>query len=510
MLNALMIEGFQQSLLKKRFDIPSDTPECHREWWDLCCSNNKFVAIAAPRGHAKSTAISHTYGLAAVMFRQAPFLVIVSDTETQAVQFLNDIKMEINDNSDMQVLFGFKRWVKYTENDVVVEMNDGYQFRILAKGSEQSLRGLKWNGMRPKLIICDDMENDELVMNKDRREKFFRWIYGALIPCLAPDGKMRVVGTVLHMNSFLEEVMPKDWQKTTKKSDLKIWSEDPKATWKSIKYKAHNEDFSAILWPDRYDKAKFSSKRDELEWVRSDYYARGIPDVYSQEYLNYPLDPTRAYFRRADFIPISEKDFVEIEDKKKNLTHYISVDLAISEKERADYSVFIVSGMDSDGTLYIQDVIRERFDGREIIDTIFALERKWKPEFIAIEKEKISKAIGPFLFEEMPKRNLFPQIVEITPTKDLLTRARSIQGRMRAGLVKFNKKAEWYPTLEAEMSSFPRASHDDQVASLAVLGLALERMVEAPTQQEIVDMDWEEEFRFSGAHLMGRNAITGY
>ncbi len=504
LLNAQMIEGFQGSLLKKRFDQPSETPDCHREWWDLCCSDSKFVAIGAPRGHAKSTAITHTYGLAAVMFRQAPFLVIVSDTETQAVQFLNDIKMEINDNSDLQVLFGFKRWVKFTENDVVVEMNDGYQFRILAKGSEQSLRGLKWNGMRPKLILCDDMENDELVMNKERREKFFRWIYGALIPCLAPDGKMRVVGTVLHMDSFLEQMMPKDWDKFTRKDQLRSWSDDPKKSmWKSVKYRAHNEDFTHILWEKRFSK-------DKLSEIRQEYFQRGIPDVYSQEYLNYPLDPTKAYFRRADFIPMSAKDENEVEERRKALTYYISVDLAISEKERSDYSVFVVSGMDSEGILYIMDVVRERFDGREIIDTIFALERKWKPEFIAIEKEKISKAIGPFLYEEMPKRNLFPSIVEITPTKDLLTRARSIQGRMRAGMVKFNKKGEWYPTLEAEMTSFPRASHDDQVASLAVLGLALERMVEAPTQVEIEDMEWEDEFKLSGAHLIGRNATTGY
>lgn len=498
-----MIEGFQGSLLKKRFDQPSETPDFHRELWELFCSDNKFVAAAAPRAHAKSTAITHTYVLASALFRQAAFIVIVSDTETQSVQFLNDIKTEINDNADLQVLFGFKRWIKYTENDIVVEMNDGFQFRILAKGSEQSLRGLKWNGMRPKLIVCDDMENDELVMNKDRREKFFRWIYGALIPCLAPDGKMRVVGTVLHMDSFLENLMPKDWNKHTQKDELRVWSTDKKSTWKAVKYKAHNEDFSKILWESRYNKEYFQEKQ-------KDYYERGIPDVYSQEYLNYPLDPTKAYFKRADFIPMSELDRLLIDDKKKNLSYYIGIDLAISDKERADFSVFLVAGMDENGILYIIDVIKERMDGREIVDTIFALERKYRPEWIAIEKEKISKAIGPFLYEEMPKRNLFPQIVEITPSKDLLTRARSIQGRMRAGLVKFDKRADWYPTLEAEFTSFPRATHDDQVAASAVLGLALEKMVEAPTQREMEDAIWDDEFKTSGMNIFGRSMATGY
>lgn len=505
MLTSEIIEGFQGSLLRKRFDNATPVPVFHREMWDLLCVDNKYVAIAAPRGHAKSTAVTHTYGLATSLFRESPFTVLVSDTETQACQFLNDIKMELNDNTDLQVLFGVKKFLKYTESDIIVEMDDGYQFRILAKGSEQSLRGLKWNGMRPKLILCDDMENDELVMNKDRRDKFFRWIYGALIPCLAPDGKMRVVGTVLHMDSFLEQLMPKEWDTATRSEPLKTWSVNQKKMWKAVKYRAHDENFDNILWEERFP-------RDKLTIIRHEYYEKGIPDVYSQEYLNYPLDPTKAYFKRSDFIATTQQELDDISEKKKLLTYYVGVDLAISEKERADFSVFIIAGMDSDGLIYIQDVLRERMDGREIIDTIFTYERKYRPEFIAIEKEKITKALGPFLHEEMPKRNLFPNIIEITPTKDLLTRARSMQGRMRAGFVRFNKKAEWYPTLEAEMTSFPRSGHDDQVAAMAVLGLALDKMVEAPTAQEEFERELEEDTRLFGVDLNfgGRSMVTGY
>jgi hypothetical protein len=57
-LNADIIEGFVQSLLAPSFDDPTSTPAFHRELWELCCSDHNLVAIAAPRGHAKSTAIS--------------------------------------------------------------------------------------------------------------------------------------------------------------------------------------------------------------------------------------------------------------------------------------------------------------------------------------------------------------------------------------------------------------------------------------------------------------------
>lgn len=502
-LTAAMIEGFAGALLRKRFDNPTATPEFHRELWALFCEPDKYIAAAAPRGHAKSTAITHTYTLATTLFRVSPFTVIVSDTETQSVQFLNDIKMELVDNEDLLSLFPTKKFHKWTENDIVGEMDDGYMFRIVAKGSEQALRGLKWNGMRPKLIVCDDMENDELVMNKDRREKFFRWIYGALIPCMAPDGKMRIVGTVLHLDSFLENCLPKEYDKNTIKEPIKSYSIKPKNGWKSVRYKAHDETFEHILWPQRFSE-------QELKRIRADYTEKGIPDVYSQEYLNYPLDPTKAYFRRKDFLPTTMQELESIAQKKMLLTYYVAVDLAISEKERADWSAFEVFGMNEHGVLYHIDEIRERMDAREIIDTLFTLEIKYRPEFISIESEKITKALGPFLHEEMMKRAIFPNIVEITPHKDLWNRARSFQGRHRAGLVRFNKSVDWYPAFEEELCTFPRGIHDDRVAACAVLGLALEKMVAAPTQKEYEEDEFFFELERSDMLYEGRSTTTGY
>jgi predicted phage terminase large subunit-like protein len=502
-LTAEIIEGFAGSLLRKRFDNPTATPAFHRELWSLFCEADKYIAAAAPRGHAKSTAITHTYTLATTLFRVSPFTVIVSDTETQSVQFLNDIKMELTDNEDLLALFPVKKFHKFTENDIVAEMDDGYMFRILAKGSEQSLRGIKWNGMRPKLIVCDDMENDELVMNKERREKFFRWIYGALIPCLAPDGRMRIVGTVLHLDSFLENCLPKEYDKNTVKEPIKSYSIRPKNGWRGVRYKAHDENFDNILWPQRFSEA-------ELRRIRADYTEKGIPDVYSQEYLNYPLDPTKAYFKRKDFLPTTYQELEAIAQKKLNLRYYVAVDLAISEKERSDWSAFEVFGMDENGLLFHIDEVRERMDARDIIDTIFLLDKRYQPEFIAIESEKITKALGPFLHEEMMKRGVFPNIVEITPHKDLWNRARSFQGRHRAGLLRFNKSMDWYPAFEEELCTFPRGIHDDRVAACAVLGLALERMVEAPTPREVEEEEYLMEAIRSDLYFEGRNATTGY
>ena len=135
-----VIAGFSGSVLSQRYDNPQSTPDFHKEVWEMCCSQARCVAIAAPRGHSKSTCITHAYVLAEVLFRGSQFVVIGSETESQSVDFLNDIKAELLENADLRELFGVKRFLKDSQTDIIVMMSDKHQFRIVAKGSEQKLR----------------------------------------------------------------------------------------------------------------------------------------------------------------------------------------------------------------------------------------------------------------------------------------------------------------------------------------------------------------------------------
>lgn len=505
MLTAGLIEGFVGSVLAKKFDDATAIPQFHKELWELATSQHQYVAIAAPRGHAKSTAGTLAYTLASLLFRESTFALIVSDTESQACMFLGALKQELSDNEDIIELFGLKkddkglvRFLKDSESDVIVEFADGHKFRVIAKGAEQKLRGLNWNGTRPNLVIVDDLENDELVMNKERRAKLKRWFFGALTPAMSPKGKLRMWGTILHMDSLLESLMPSYTAKDTVYEGLKMFSLRPRGLWKAVKYKAHDEDMESFLWPERFDKNYFIGKREE-------YARQGIADVYSQEYLNYPIDDTVAYFKKNDLLALTE------EDTKLPLRYYITADLAISEKETADYSVFIVGGVDEYRRLHIKEVIRERLDGRDIVEMIFALENLYRPEAIGIEEMQVSKAIGPFLREEMIRQNIFPHILPMSHmNKDKILRARSIQGRVRARTVKVDKEADWFPIFEDELTKFPRTRNDDQVDAFAYLGLLLDKMIEAPTNQELEEEEYLDELRESGVSDYGRSRITGY
>lgn len=505
MLTAAVIQGFSSSLLQKTFDSPVQSPACHYEWWSLFCDPHPLVAIAAPRGHAKTTALSHTYTLAAVLFREREYVLIVSDTIAQAVQFLGDIKKELLENDQLRSLFKISSLLKETEDDIICVCEDGHKFRISAKGSEQKVRGLKWDNKRPDLIICDDLENDEIVMNRDRRTKFKRWFYGALLPCRSYNGIVRYVGTILHNDSMLESLMPKNSEKYTKVEPLKTSSSRPKAAWKSVKYKAHTPDFSGILWPQRYNKDFFVAKRNE-------YIEQGLPDVYSQEYLNIPLDESLAYFKRSDFRDYTDTDreVFKQKDWKKYFNFYVGTDLAVSTKEFSDWSVYVIGAVDENGYLFIVDIIRERMDAQEIVETILSIQKIYNPIVISMEKGQIEKSIGPFLRQRMLETGIFPQILPITPSVDKFTRARSVQARCRAGAVKFDKSGDWYMDFEDEATIFPRGRHDDQVDAFAYVGLILDRIIQGSSRQEVAQEEYEEELEQAGLSEQGRNIYTGY
>ena len=347
-------------------------------------------------------------------------------------------------------------------------------------------------------MVLDDMESDEQVMNKERRLKFRKWFYGALIPALSEHGKIRYVGTILHQDSMLENLMPKEYGPYTVREELKTYATKYLGLWRSIKYKAHNSDFSEILWSHMWSK-------DTLQAMREDYLARGLPEQYSQEFLNIPIDESTAYFKRSDFT--SE----HADDKKKSLNYYISGDFAITDKERSDYTVFVVGGMDEAGYLHIKNVIRARMDGQEIVNTMIGLQKVYQPLAFGIEETQITKAIGPYLNKAMVETGTYLNLIKMNPHKtDKQARAQSIRARMRAGGVKFDKNADWYPNFEDELLSFPRSRHDDQVDSFAYLGLILDKIIEAPTQQEQDDEDYLRELEESGLNNQGRDPTTGY
>lgn len=475
-LDSKLIEGFVRVFLAPRMDALKAIPAFHRILWDDFCSNDKRVAIAAPRGTAKTTAVTFSCTLVSALFKQNDFIVLVSKTEGQVVRFLANIKAELLANQELREQFGVSHLTKDTEAEIVVQMKDGHQFCIIAKGSEQEVRGLQWNGKRPNLIIIDDAEGAEQVMNPQRREKFRNWLMNDLLPCGSEYVKIRMVGTVLHMDSALERLL-KD------------------STWTSKRFAAHNEDFTELLWPEKLS-------RPVLEEIRQGYINQGNPDGYSQEYLNKPIDAENAYFHKDDLIHTDTPEYLE---------YYAAIDFAITKKTKSDYTVIAVAGIDEEGLMHVVDIRRGRWDGFEIIENMFWVQEKYSPNLFIAEKGQIKHTLDAFLNAEMVKRGQYINLHAVTPKVDKEQRAKPLQARMRAGGVRFNKESSWYPGLVDEMLVFPRGQHDDQVDALAYIGLALDKVIVAPTAEERWEEEYQEEFGNSYESISdGRGFFTGY
>lgn len=476
-LTPSIVAQFVKNFLLDRYSDPHPITPFQREWWHLCCLADLWVAIAAPRGHSKSTSINHGYGLAAGLFQQHPFQLKISNTRGIAVEYLRSAKTEITDNEKIKAQFGFKNLVRDTEDDFIAEFRGGYQMRMMAFGSEQTLRGATWGTRRPSLILGDDLENDEQVQNADRREKFSHWYWNTVIPIGDRFTKHRVVGTVMHLQSLLMSFLDS-------------------SSWVSKIYRAHNEDFSEILWPEM-----FSIER--LKKIRQGYIDAGNLIGYNMEFLNYAIDTTTGYFQPSDFVEIP----LYALDKPREF--YVGGDFAISKKARRDHTVFEIGGLDPDGFLDIVDERRGRWDALEIINEMFSIQQTHHPICWFVESGSIFKTLESMLEAEMRKRGVFLNIQPMVPIGNKTERSRAIQSRMRARGVRFNKDTTWFPELEQELLQFRDADEvNDRVDALAWLGIGLSRENLPSTQEE----QEEEEFaREETASLdMGISPDTGY
>lgn len=497
-----IIHGFSEKFLAKQFDEQQPTPPFHMELWGLMCAKHPNVAIAAPRGHAKSTAVTHTFVLAAMLFRFRRFALIVSDTLGQSKEFLADIKRELEENEKLRILFGITEFVTDNQETVVVKMvgsdNVPYEFRISCKGAEQSMRGTKWRNTRPDLIVCDDLENDEAVENEERRAKFRAWFQNALLPCGSKRCLVRVVGTVLHFDSLLYRLLPDPNDADTVDTDLKMYSTKQDVPWMSVLYRAHPgpSDYSKILWPDMWSK-------ERLQWKQRDYISQGYPEGYAREYLNNPLAVENAFFRKDDLLPIDE-------DTAGPWEYYVGIDLAISEKNKRAFTAMVVFGINSQDMMRVVDVKHFRGDTLEIIDTIFELHMKWNPSVMFCEQENIARTMTPILYKEMDIRNQYPNIDFIPVTQDKLARARPFQARVRAQRVEFDTERPWWPELLTEMLQFPSGPFKDIIDAMSMIFLGLDNVFEAPTQDELEEEEYYNDYNETMHDEDGRSYFTGY
>jgi len=496
-LSVDVIEGFAGSFLSPRYDDTRPTPAFHREAWALYSSSSPQVGCVAPRDHAKSTGLTCAYILAEVLFRSSDYVILIGSTEDKAAEQLSNISDELHNNDDLRDEFGVQSFEVDGKTEIVVVMDDGWRFRIIARGGEQKIRGALWKGKRPNLIVCDDMEDDEQVESKERRAKFRRWFFRAAKQALSKSGRIRVHGTILHEDSLLARLR-----------------KNPE--WEFLFYKAHTsfDDFSNILWPERWTEEDLRARQREF---LAEFDAAG----YSQEFLNDPQDNTEAFLRRDDFLPMTVDDF----ERQKRVA--VGWDFAVSKADISNRTSCTVGGKDSTNLVHFLDFRVGRWNPSVSpaektlgnigwIDLMFEVDTRWRPDTHYVEGGTIWNAVKNIVYQEMQLRDRFLNLVVLNPVKDKAVRGRSLQKRHRAGATRWNIKAEGFESAKEEMLRFTGSTSarlDDQFDSAVTLSMGFDQ--EAVLDEEDFwseeELEMERGYRTRGGEAhQGRSEVTGY
>lgn len=411
------------------------TPEFHKELYSILSSDKLYIAWGAPRGHAKSTVVDLVYLSWAIIHKKIKFCLLISDTYTQAGMFLEALKSEFEKNDELIAFYGKLASDKWSEDEIIV--ND---IKVKALGAGMKVRGLKYKESRPDLVICDDLENDEMVENQERREKLEQWFNGALFPSMAKGGRLVLIGTVLHYDSLLAKLLMEDRYKEFYKKTFRAVM-DGKA-----------------LWPEHLS-------LEELDKLKDDFINKGQGYLFYREYMNDPISGENRKFKIETFKFITQ----EIENimRTKTFVNYIAIDRAYSTSKTSDATGIVVISVDKENVWYIQMAERFRGTEKELIDKLFNLHGFWAPRKIGIEQKAFTYTLKPTLDEEMRRRNQFFVIEEL---KDLgrnkHVRIEGLVPRFETGSIFLRREQT---DLIDELTRFPKGAHDDLADALAYL-----------------------------------------
>lgn len=416
--------------------FPLETPPFHKEILDLISDkNNRRIGVIAPRGHAKSTTVDMTYPLWAGCFEQEEFIVIISDTYTQAAEFINALKDEFENNPKIKWLFGNMKGDDWQDGEFV--LSNGIKYA--AKGSGMKIRGIRHRHTRPTLMIFDDIENDENIKSAEQRQKLYHWFTKAAIPALARDGRAVVIGTILHFDSLVNKVMKQ---------------QDVFKSWQTRVFYAittEEDGTERALWPEHRSLEKLRAMRDDpgdQDFIGS--------ITFAQEYQHKPFSEEDAIIQ-PDWIKECEPS--QVPDKHARLARVLTIDPAASERQTADFTAMIVADLYTDGNVYIRAIRNQRTSPSVTADTIRELDEIYKPQVIGIEKGALGLVFRDLL-EGLP-------VIGLEPDKDKVRRLLAVSRFFEAGRVYTVKNIQNGQAFREQLIEFPKGTHDDMVDAAA-------------------------------------------
>jgi hypothetical protein len=426
----------------------------------LANPQQRLVARVAPRGHAKSTCAALAFPLWCICTRQARNIVIITQESSLARQFVRDIRTELECNERILAEYGDlcgeapeRRNHEATKGRTSKRKWGAGMFTtatgitVQAKGTGTGLRGLRSGPHRPDLIICDDLEKDEHVQSSAQRKKLEDWLRRVVLPALAPDGRVLVLGSIIHFDSLLANLR-----------DAQRWPRWDYAVYRAIEAErgADGEFHRVALWPARWPLDKLDLERERIGSV-----------AFAHEYQANPIDDTLRVFR-----PEWLRRYEPSELIAERLVNLMAVDPATG-CEGGDYFALWVGSLDTaTGVIYTRQLRLERIGAVDQVKRVVAAFEQWRPVKVGIETVGYQAALLQMVEEESRVRGLYMPLVAMPTTTAKQARIESSSLTYEKGL--FRLPAVLDPEIEEQFLHFPKSRHDD-APDVCAMGIDLAR-----------------------------------
>lgn len=462
----------------------------------------EFICRAAPRGHGKSQIISFGYPLWCICYGYRHNIVIVSDTGDQCEQFILDIKVNLEENEKLIHDFGTlaKEQVIWRQREIVTDNN----VHVVGKSAGQSLRGIKYNSLRPDLIVIDDLENDENVETEMQRIKLYNWFMKVLLKCGNTTPIFVYIGTVLNYDALLYKVLnePKFsmWNRKAYRAVYEFSTSPKWDEWESIMA-------DASLGNDAAKKAKkfyLKNKKEMLKGVKclwpdkeEDYYYNLMVERYAdEEAFNSELqnDPLTDNSRTFKVEWLENDMYTELPEITEV---YYAVDMSMGKAKKGDTSAIIGIGKGIDNYLYVleADVKRKRTVDKTIDDLVYHVMKYYdKLKAFAVETDLFLEFVSDTMKERVLDKGLYVPWVEIkqahTGSKDARIKG-TLVSPIQHGYLRFHESQR---ELLKQLRNYPK-DNDDAVDALQ---MAMSQVRAAQ----------ENQFCFTSLSIKGDNTLS--
>jgi predicted phage terminase large subunit-like protein len=378
-------------------------------------TRNVKSVIIAPRGYAKSTVISVMYVLYCICEKLETYIVLFSDTQTQANQHLRNIKKELEDNELLAEDYPEACGEGETWSIVGIVTNNGIKVDVI--GTHGKIRGRREGAQRPSLIIGDDPENDESAASPTQRDSCRTWFDSGVMKAGRPGTNIIVIGTMINSECLVAYLLKRPgwvgriFRAICKWPDrMDLWEKWEEKYYESIEdadafYQEHLLDLekgAEVLW----------SKREPLIALMK-MRAEGHR-AFGSEKQNEPANPAQCRFE-PEWFEEKVPGELSFDEPPSHAIAFAAVDPCVGKDARKGDYCAIVWGWwaPNDRHIYI-DAVMERCTADAAVEMV--IDRHIKFVFTAVgwESNGYQSVFAGQLAEKSAKRGAFLKVVEIT------------------------------------------------------------------------------------------------